>query len=103
VLSDAVRLKVFAPQGRVPVTVHVGWVAVSQPLGQVLDVLAGIGRKKLEKADGVLLILNIGERSGGHCLARQFPIERLHLPGLSVGGSCNTVSLLILVGIDGEA
>ena len=102
-LTDAVRLKVFAPQGRVPVTVHGGWVAVSQPLGQVLDALAGIGRKKLEKADGVLLILNVGECSGGHCLARQFPIEGFSLLILRLGGSCSSSSLLILVGMDGEA
>ena len=85
-----------------PVTVRVGWVAVSQPLGQVLGVLVGGGRKKSEKADSVLFILDIGERGGGHCLARQFPIEGSSLLVLCVDGSCSAVSLSFSVGVDGE-
>ena len=103
VLADAVRFKMPAPQGWVIVSVRVGWVAGSQPLSQVLGVIARVCRKKLEKADGVLLILDIGERGGGHCLARQLSIEGFHVLGLSAGGSCGTVGLEMLVGIDGEA
>ena len=50
-LADAVRLKMFAPQGWLSVSVLVGWVAVSQPSGQVLGILAGIGWKEIEKVD----------------------------------------------------
>ncbi|EFW27219.1 hypothetical protein HMPREF9057_01387 [Actinomyces sp. oral taxon 171 str. F0337] len=85
-----------------PVTVRGGWVAVSQPLGQVIGVFVGGGRKKSEKADSVLFILDIGERGGGHCLARQFPIEGSSLLVLCVDGSCCAVILSFSVGVDGE-
>ncbi len=98
-LADAVWFKVFAPQGWGIVPVCVRRVAVSQPLGQVLDILAGIGWKEIEKAVSVLLVLNVGECGGSHCLACQFSIEIT----LGVGGSCGSYSLLISVGIDGEA
>ena len=97
-LADAVRLKMFAPQGWLSVSVHVGWVAVSQPSGEILGVLAGIGWKEIEKADSVLLVLNVGECGDSHCLACQFSIEIT----LGVGGSCSTFCLVVSVGIDGE-
>ena len=97
-LADAVRLKMFAPQGWLSVSVHVGWVAVSQPSGQVLGILAGIGWKEIEEADSVLLVLNVGECGGSHCLACQFSIEIT----LGIGGSCSTFCLVVSVGIDGE-
>ena len=97
-LADAVRLKMFAPQGWLSVSVHVGWVAVSQPSGQVLGILAGIGWKEIEKADSVLLVLNVGECGGSHCLACQFSIEIT----LGIGGSRSTFCLVVSVGIDGE-
>ena len=101
-LADAVRFKMIAPQGWVIFFVRVRRVAVSQPFGQVLGVIARVGGKKLEKADSFLLALDVGDCGGSHGLACQFPIEGLSLLILCLGVRRSPVILLISASSDGE-